>query len=58
LKDKTKLYLIFEKKRESKSIDKQIDRLIREAIAEANRKAVLERAKAAAVASQMIPLEK
>jgi hypothetical protein len=31
------LYLIFEKQRESKSIDKQIDRLIREAIAEANR---------------------
>jgi hypothetical protein len=28
-KDKTKLYLIFEKQRESKSIDKQIDRLIR-----------------------------
>jgi ABC-type enterochelin transport system substrate-binding protein len=37
-KDKTKLYLIFEKQRESKSIDKQIDRLIREAIAEANRR--------------------
>jgi ABC-type enterochelin transport system substrate-binding protein len=44
-KDKTKLYLIFEKQRESKSIDKQIDRLIREAIAEANRRAALERAK-------------
>jgi hypothetical protein len=29
IKDKTKLYLIFEKQRESKSIDKQIDRLIR-----------------------------
>jgi uncharacterized protein YggL (DUF469 family) len=36
------LYLTFEKNRESKTIDKQIDRLIQEAIAEANRKAALE----------------
>jgi hypothetical protein len=44
------LYLTFEKNRESKTIDKQIDRLIREAIAEANRKAALEKAKARALA--------
>jgi hypothetical protein len=37
------LYLTF-KNRESKTIDKQIDRLIREAIAEANRKALRKRA--------------
>jgi hypothetical protein len=43
------LYLTFEKNRESKTIDKQIDRLI-QAIAEANRKAALEKAKARALA--------
>jgi hypothetical protein len=43
------LYLTFEKNRESKTIDKQIDRLI-QTIAEANRKAALEKAKARALA--------
>jgi len=52
-KDKNRIVSdIRKKQRESKSIDKQIDRLIREAIAEANRKAALERAKAAALASK------
>jgi hypothetical protein len=55
-KDKTKLYLIFEKQRESKSIDKQIDRLIREAIAEANRRPLKE-PKPWQLLNQMIPLE-
>lgn len=46
-KDKGKILAdIKAKQRESKNIDRQIDRLIREAIAEANRKAALERAKA------------
>jgi hypothetical protein len=39
-KDKKNCIWYSKKQRESKSIDKQIDRLIREAIAEANRKAV------------------
>jgi hypothetical protein len=38
------LYLTFEKKQSLKNY-KQIDRLIQEAIAEANRKAALEKAK-------------
>jgi septal ring factor EnvC (AmiA/AmiB activator) len=46
-KDKTKIASEIKKKQqESKAIDRQIDRLIREAIAEANRKAAAERAKA------------
>jgi septal ring factor EnvC (AmiA/AmiB activator) len=50
-KDKNKIVSdIRKKQRESKTIDKQIDRLIREAIAEANRKAALEKAKARALA--------
>ncbi|WP_316633310.1 peptidoglycan DD-metalloendopeptidase family protein [uncultured Flavobacterium sp.] len=45
-KDKGKILAdIRAKQSESKRIDRQIDRLIREAIAEANRKAALERAK-------------
>ncbi|GEC70672.1 Septal ring factor EnvC, activator of murein hydrolases AmiA and AmiB [Flavobacterium flevense] len=48
-KDKNKIVSdIRKKQRESKTIDAQINRLIREAIAEANRKAAAERAKAAA----------
>ncbi|WP_433834576.1 murein hydrolase activator EnvC family protein [Flavobacterium anhuiense] len=47
-KDKNKIAAdIRSKQSESKRIDRQIDRLIREAIAEANRKAAAERAKAA-----------
>ena len=47
-KDKNKIVSdIRKKQRESKTIDAQINRLIREAIAEANRKAAAERAKAA-----------
>jgi septal ring factor EnvC (AmiA/AmiB activator) len=50
-KDKNRIVSdIRKKQRESKTIDKQIDRLIREAIAEANRKAALEKAKARALA--------
>jgi septal ring factor EnvC (AmiA/AmiB activator) len=46
-KDKTKIASEIKKKQqESKAIDRQIDRLIREAIAEANRKAAAEKAKA------------
>ncbi|WP_427871432.1 murein hydrolase activator EnvC family protein [Flavobacterium sp. MMS24-S5] len=46
-KDKNKIAAdIRSKQSEAKRIDKQIDRLIREAIAEANRKAAAERAKA------------
>ena len=48
-KDKNKIVSdIRKKQRESKTIDAQINRLIREAIVEANRKAAAERAKAAA----------
>lgn len=48
-KDKNRIVSdIRKKQRESKTIDAQINRLIREAIAEANRKAAAERAKAAA----------
>ena len=51
-KDKNRIVSdIRKKQRESKTIDAQINRLIREAIAEANRKAALERAKAAAAAA-------
>lgn len=51
-KDKVKLLAdIKAKQRESKNIDAQINRLIREAIAEANRKAALEREKAKALAN-------
>ncbi|MEO8254270.1 MAG: peptidoglycan DD-metalloendopeptidase family protein [Flavobacterium sp.] len=51
-KDKNKIVSdIRKKQRESKTIDSQINRLIREAIAEANRKAAVERAKAAAIAA-------
>ena len=46
-KDKNKIASEIKKKRqESKAIDKQIDRLVRAAIAEANRKAAIEYAKA------------
>ena len=64
-KDKNKIAAdIKAKQKESKNIDRQIDRLIREAIAEANRKAALEKAKAnpgttpskAAVSSSKIAL--
>ncbi|MBE0392551.1 murein hydrolase activator EnvC [Flavobacterium sp. PL002] len=52
-KDKNRIVSdIRKKQRESKTIDKQIDRLIREAIAEANRKAALEKAKAKALAEK------
>jgi murein hydrolase activator len=48
-KDKNKIAADIKKKqKESKAIDRQIDRLIREAIAEANRKAALEKTKALA----------
>ncbi|UFH36204.1 murein hydrolase activator EnvC family protein [Flavobacterium acetivorans] len=51
-KDKNRIVSdIRKKQREAKTIEKQIDRLIREAIAEANRKAALERAKAKALAN-------
>jgi septal ring factor EnvC (AmiA/AmiB activator) len=51
-KDKNKITAEIKKKQvESRTIDKQIDRIIREAIAEANRKAAAERAKAAAAAA-------
>jgi len=51
-KDKNKIAAeIRKKQRESRAIDKQIDRLIREAIAEANRKAAAENAKANPTAS-------
>lgn len=51
-KDKNKIVSdIRKKQREFKTIDAQINRLIREAIAEANRKAAIERAKAAALAA-------
>ncbi len=51
-KDKNRIVSeIRKKQRESKIIDAQINRLIREAIAEANRKAAAERAKAAALAA-------
>lgn len=52
-KDKNRIVSdIRKKQRESKTIDKQIDRLIREAIAEANRKAALEKARAKALADK------
>jgi septal ring factor EnvC (AmiA/AmiB activator) len=52
-KDKNRIVSdIRKKQRESKTIDRQIDRLIREAIAEANRKAALEKAKAKALAEK------
>ncbi len=51
-KDKNKLANDIKKKQqEAKAIDRQIDRLIRQAIAEANRKAAAERAKAKAAAT-------
>jgi septal ring factor EnvC (AmiA/AmiB activator) len=51
-KDKNRIVSdIRKKQRESKTIDKQIDRIIREAIAEANRKAALAKAKARALAN-------
>ncbi|MGA9636914.1 murein hydrolase activator EnvC family protein [Flavobacterium sp.] len=50
-KDKNRIVSDIRKKQsESKNIDKQIDRLIREAIAEANRKAAAEKARLAAEA--------
>lgn len=52
-KDKNRIVSdIRKKQRESKTIDKQIDRLIREAIAEANRKAAIEKARAKALADK------
>ncbi|NRT12367.1 murein hydrolase activator EnvC [Flavobacterium sp. 14A] len=52
-KDKNRIVSdIRKKQKESKTIDKQIDRLIREAIAEANRKAAIEKAKAKALAEK------
>jgi septal ring factor EnvC (AmiA/AmiB activator) len=57
-KDKNKIVSdIRKKERESKTIDKQIDRLIREAIAEANRKAALEKARALALKAGASPKE-
>jgi septal ring factor EnvC (AmiA/AmiB activator) len=54
-KDKNRIVSdIRKKQREFKTIDAQINRLIREAIAEANRKAALERAKAAALAADKL----
>jgi septal ring factor EnvC (AmiA/AmiB activator) len=51
-KDKNKIANDIKKKQqESRAIDKQIDRLIRQAIAEANRKAAAERAKQKAAAT-------
>jgi len=51
-KDKNKIANDIKKKQqESRAIDKQIDRLIRQAIAEANRKAAAERAKQKATAT-------
>ncbi len=51
-KDKNKLATDIKKKQqEARAIDKQIDRLIRQAIAEANRKAAAERAKQKAAAT-------
>lgn len=51
-KDKNKIANDIKKKQqEARAIDKQIDRLIRQAIAEANRKAAAERAKAKAAAT-------
>jgi hypothetical protein len=50
-KDKNKIANDIKKKQqEARAIDKQIDRLIRQAIAEANRKAAAERAKQKAAA--------
>lgn len=50
-KDKTKIIAEIKKRQqESRSIDKKIDKLIRAAIAEANRKAAIEKAKADAIA--------
>lgn len=52
-KDKNRIVSdIRKKQKESKTIDRQIDRIIREAIAEANRKAALEKAKAKALAEK------
>jgi septal ring factor EnvC (AmiA/AmiB activator) len=52
-KDKNKIVSeIRKKQKESRTIDKQIDRLIRKAIAEANRKAAAERAKQKAAAAR------
>lgn len=58
-KDKNRIVSDIRKKQsESKNIDRQIDRLIREAIAEANRKAAAEKAKAAAAARAAAAAEK
>ena len=52
-KDKNRIVSdIRKKQKESKTIDRQIDRIIREAIAEANRKAAIEKAKAKALAEK------
>ena len=51
-KDKNKIAADIKKKQqEARSIDKQINRLIREAIAESNRRAAMEKAKAKALAN-------
>lgn len=57
-KDKNKIAADIKKKQqESRSIDKQINRLIREAIAESNRRAALEKAKAKALANANLKAE-
>jgi septal ring factor EnvC (AmiA/AmiB activator) len=58
-KDKNKIANDIKKKQqEARAIDKQIDRLIRQAIAEANRKAAAERAKAKAAATAAVKEKK
>ncbi|RKS99394.1 septal ring factor EnvC (AmiA/AmiB activator) [Flavobacterium sp. 123] len=57
-KDKNKIAADIKKKQqEARSIDKQINRLIREAIAESNRRAALEKAKAKALANANLKAE-
>lgn len=57
-KDKNKIAADIKKKQqEARSIDKQINRLIREAIAESNRRAALEKAKAKALANANLKTE-
>lgn len=57
-KDKNKIVADIKKKQqEARSIDKQINRLIREAIAESNRRAALEKAKAKALANANLKAE-
>jgi len=58
-KDKKKIIADIKKKQlEAKTINKKIDKLIREAIAEANRKAAIEKAKKEKAAREKLALEK